>query len=81
MTAPSTISDQRAREIAQDKMFALGAQFIATGEIGAQFHRWAGAAHAYIGAYSGDLHDPIYDLAAYVAHHGERGPVDAWSER
>lgn len=79
MTSPSLLSDAQAREVARDRM--RREPFVGTGEIDADFYRWAKANQAYQRAHPGDISGSLYDLAAYVAFHGERGPVESWSER
>lgn len=90
MTSSSVLSDTQAREIAarlgaagvgrpnctNDEILALGAD----GSIGATLY---GAAKH--GPPPERIHDwlsrGLRDLLAYVAFHGERGPVDGWSAR
>ncbi len=79
MTSPSSvITDAEAREIAEAQMRRR--PFVDTGEIDADFYRWAKGAHAYRLAYRGELSNPVYDLAAYVAFHGERPAQPGWRE-
>lgn len=74
MTAPSIISDQEAREIAESQMRLVAPTFIATGVIGSERVLWAMA----VLADRRHWHAELVDLAVYVAHHGERGPVEGW---
>jgi len=87
MTSSSVLSDTQAREIAA-RLGAAGVgrpnctngdlmELAASGAIGATLYR--AAKH---GPPPERIHDwvsqGLRDLLAYVAFHGERGPVDGW---
>lgn len=78
MTAQGLISDGQAREIATRMADAATmGQFgplARSGAITRQLVAWAGVV-------DGRWPDHAQRLAAYVSHHGERGPVEGWGER
>ena len=80
MTAPSIISDAHAREIADWWAADHGvfAALAARGEIRSDALAIIDGMLAQ-GLPSVDEGE-LEKLRAYVAHHGERGPVDSWSE-
>lgn len=74
---PTVISDERARENAHEFFVTrfsgraprFASQFIEDGRIERRFAEWAALTwHSKL----------VRDLAAYVAHHGTRGPIAGW---
>jgi hypothetical protein len=83
VTSQGLVSDGQARRLAIESVFpnphrkSAAAKFSATGEIVPLFAQW-GRSNLPYRPRRGKVRME-YALAAYVAFHGERGPVEGWS--